>query len=184
MPAQLPPSFKEPNFRKFPNKSGHNCRITGTEAALAEEADRERSLRKIQREREIKDRYEAELAALEVESPDDTPKNKSLMQDLSPTIRPLSPIHITSDSDQECPVNAPEIPALSEPGPFLAQRSPSPLLRQSGRNRKLTQKAESQQRREAERENLSEPKKKKIKKSKRVGLTSQLREILGSNIEI
>ena len=48
--------------------------MTDTEAALAEEADRERALRKIQREREIKDRYEAELAALEAESPDNTPK--------------------------------------------------------------------------------------------------------------
>ena len=81
-------------------------------------------------------------------------KNKSPAQDLSPTIRPLSPIHIMSDSDQEFPDNASQIPAfnsdatlhpmLSEPGPSLSQRSPSPLLRHSGRNRKLIKKAESQ----------------------------------------
>lgn len=155
LPAQLPPLFKKPNLCKFQNKSGHNRRMTGTEAALAEEADRERALHKIQREREIKERYEAEIAALEAESPDNIPKNKSPAQDLSPTIRPLLPIHIMSDSDQEFPDNALQIPAfnsdatlhpmLSEPGPSLSQRLPSPLLRHSGQNRKLTKKAESQQ---------------------------------------
>lgn len=74
MPTQLPSLFKEPNLCKFPNKSGHNRRMIGIEAALAEEANRERALRKIQRERKIKDRYKAELAALEAESPDNTPK--------------------------------------------------------------------------------------------------------------
>lgn len=61
--------------------------------------------------------------------------------------------------------------------------SPSPLLRQSGRNRKLERKAESQQRREAARENVPEPKRKKIRKSKRVDLPPLLRDILGSDIE-
>lgn len=83
LPAQLLPLFKEPNLRKFPNKSGHKHRMTGAEAALAEEADRERALQKIKRKREIKDRLEAELAALEAESPDNTPKNKYPAQDLS-----------------------------------------------------------------------------------------------------
>lgn len=53
LPAQLPPSFKEPNLCKFPDKSDHNRRMTGTEAALAAKADQERASRKVQRQPEI-----------------------------------------------------------------------------------------------------------------------------------
>ena len=204
LPAQLPPSFKEPNLRKFPNKSGHNRRMTGTEAALAAEADQERLSRKAEKQLEITARYEAELAALEAEPLDHTPKSTSHTQTLSPVIRPQSPIHITSDSEPEFPQNLSQISSvnserslpqspvarhsmLPEPGfsppPVVFQHSPSPVFRQSGRNRKLTRKAESQKRREAEREEVSEPTRKKVKKSKRVDLTSQLRDILGSDIE-
>ncbi len=69
------------------------------------------------------------------------------------------------------------------PQPVVFQYSPSPVFRQASRNRKLTRKAESQKRREAEREGVSEPPRKKFKKSKHVDLTSQLRDILGSDIE-
>lgn len=75
--------------------------MTGTKAALTAEADQERLSRKAEKQLEITARYEAELAALEAEPLDLTPKSTSYTQTLSPVIRPQSPIYITSDSKPE-----------------------------------------------------------------------------------
>ena len=44
LPVQLPPLFKEPNFYKILNKSGHNHRMTGTKGAFDEKPDWKKTL--------------------------------------------------------------------------------------------------------------------------------------------
>ena len=83
-----------------------------------------------------------------------------------------SPIHVvSSDSDSE----------VEDISFDLAPKLPSPTPRQSGRTRKPTKKLESQKRREIE--NQSKPKRQKVRKSK-IDVTSQLKEYLGSDIEL
>lgn len=118
-------------------------------------------------------RYEAELAALEAEPLDHTPKSECHSPTLSPVILPQSPIHSMSNSKLEFPQNLSQISSVNSersfpqlpvarhsmlpepcfsPPSVVFQQSPLPVFRQSGRNRKLTRKAECQKRRKAERE--------------------------------
>ena len=53
LPPQLLPLLKEPKLRNFPNKNGESQKMTGTEAAVAAEADRTRASRKAKKEQEI-----------------------------------------------------------------------------------------------------------------------------------
>ena len=171
-------------------------KMTGTEAAVAAEADEVRACRRAKKELEIKAKYEAELAALDANS--SPPQPRSLYRLLSDT--PLEypvlsqpkasyttgqalVVVVSSDSDSDTSSQISDV--VGEEGVSAPKnsslRSPSPTSRQSGRIRKPTRKIESQRRRAAEGE--SEPKKKKIRKTKSVDVTSQLKELFGSHIE-
>lgn len=116
--------------------------MTGTEAAVAAEADRTRASRKAKKEQEIREKYEAELAALRTDSssphlgPFSSPlsgKAPGLSKSRSPPRDTglSSPIHVvSSDSDSEVEVISFD----------LAPKLPSPTPRQSGRTRKPTKR--------------------------------------------
>ena len=57
LPPQLPPPLN------FLNKNRESRKMTGTEAAVAAEADRTRASRKAKKEQEIREKYEAELGS-------------------------------------------------------------------------------------------------------------------------
>ena len=192
---QLPLPLKEPKLRSFPSKNGIARKMTGTEAAIAAEADKTRARRKAEKQLEIKAKYEAELAALDADS--SPPQLKPLFS-LPSTTPPRYPVFSqseTSHSTQQAPVLVVSSDSDSDSNSEVSDRvgqkslsasknpslSPSPTPRVSARNRKPTRKIESQRRRAAEEE--SEPKKKKIRKAKLVDATSQLKELLGSDIE-
>ncbi len=183
LPPQLPPLLKEPKLRSFPNKYGESRKMTGTKAAVAAEADRTRASRKAKKEQDIREKYEAELAALRTDSssphlePFSSPfsgKAPGLSKSRSPPrdTNLSSPIHVaSSDSDSE----------VEDVSFDLAPKLPSLTPRQSGRTRKPIKKLESQKRRKIE--DQSKPKRQKVRKSK-IDVTSQLKEYLGSDIEL
>lgn len=81
LPPQLLLPLKEPKLQSFPSKNGMARKMTGTEAAVAAEADEARARRRAKEELEIKAKYKAELAALDANlSP--------------PQLRSLSQIHL------------------------------------------------------------------------------------------
>ena len=155
------------------------------------EADKLRANRGAAKELQIRGKYEAKLAALNAEyssplprpsssSQLDTPLDHDMSQSQIEIPRSYTPIQmISSDSDsgQESHYfgNRDYSAQPEKPSQVF-----SPAPRQSGRSRKLTKKIESQQRREAEEE--SKPKRRKIRRSK-VDVTSQLKELLGSDID-
>ncbi len=126
--------------------------MTETEAAVAAEADRTRASRKAKKEQEIREKYEAELAALRTDfsSPHLGPfalplssKAAALSKSRSPPrdIGLSSPIHIvSSDSDSE----------VEDISFDLAPKLLFPTPRQSRRTRKSTKKLELQKKREIE----------------------------------
>ncbi len=179
---QLPPPLKESKLCSFPNENGASKKMTGTEAAVAAEADRTQACRKAEKEKNKTEKYRAEFAALCTDSSSPPPGPLSspfsvvaqgLPESQSPPRIPdfSSSIHVVS-TDSDSDVNETSFP--------LVPKLPSPTPRQSRRTRKPTRKLESQQRREAEEE--SEPKRQKIRKSK-IDVSSQLKEYLGSDIE-
>lgn len=195
MLPQLPAPLKEPKIRRFLNKNGASRKMTGTEAAVAAKADKLRANRRAAKELQIREKYEAELAALNAEYS-------------SPPLRSLSSSQLDTPLDHDIPQPQPEIPRSYTPiqmifsdsdwgqeshhsgnsysiqdysaQPEKSSQDFSPTPRQSGRSRKPTKKIESQQRRKAEEE--SKPKRRKIRKSK-VDVTSQLKELLGLDID-
>ena len=152
--------------------------MNGTEAAIAAEADTARAQRKAKKELKIKRKYAAELAALrEDSSTSPLPQSRLPISDpLPPTLSESqvsmtnidSPIHTTS-SDSE------------SSGDLSVRSLPAP--RQSGRTKKPTCKLDSQKKQDAE-QAAEEPKPKKGKKNKMIVVTSQLKELLGSDIEL
>lgn len=52
LPPQLPAPLQEPRLRSFPDKNNGQCRMTGTEAAVAAEANTARVQRKSEKELE------------------------------------------------------------------------------------------------------------------------------------
>lgn len=94
---------------------------------------------------------------------------------------PIQMISSVSDSDQESHYsgNSHSVQDYrAQPKRTIQFFCPAP--RQSGRSRKPTEKIESQQKHEAEEQ--SRPKRRKIRKSK-IDVTSQLKELLASDIE-
>ena len=196
LPPQLPLPLKEPKLRSFPNKNGMARKMTGTEAAVAAEADEVRARRRAKKELEIKAKYEAELAALYANSSPPQPRSSSRLPSDTRLEHPVlsqpkgsyftgqaSVVVVSSDSDSDTSSQISDL--VGEEGVSASKnssfRSPSPTSRQSGRIRKPTRKIESQRRRAVEGE--SEPKKKKIRRTKSVDVTSQLKELFGSDIE-
>ena len=59
LPPQLPTPLSEPSLRLFPDSSSHKRKMTAHEAAEAAEADIARKQRRVEREKEIKQSYEA-----------------------------------------------------------------------------------------------------------------------------
>ena len=177
LPPQLPPPLQELKLRSFSHKNSDRRKMTGTEAAITAEADTARAQRKAEKELEIKRKYEAELAALREDS--STPP---LPQSRSPTSDPLPPalsesqVHMTN-IDSPIHISSSDSESSDD---FSIRSLPAP--RQSGRTKKPTRKLESQKRRDAE-QAAQEPKPKKRKKSKMIVVTSQLKELLGSDIE-
>ena len=196
LPAQLPPPLKEPKLRSFPNKNGMARKMTSTEAAIAAEADEIRARRKAKKQEEIKAKYEAELAALDASSSPPQPRSLSRLLSDEPLEYPVlsqqkasfitgqAPVVVVS-SDSDSDTTSQIYDTVGEESVSASKnsliRSPSSTSRQSRRIRKPTRKVESQRRRAAEGE--SEPKKKKIRKTKLVDVTSQLKELFGSDIE-
>lgn len=82
IPPQLPAPLQEPRLRNFPSKNNGRRKMTGTEAAVAAEADTARAPCKARKELEIKHKYEAELAALrEKYSTPSLPQSRSATPD-------------------------------------------------------------------------------------------------------
>lgn len=178
LPPQLPTPLSEPNFRLFPNSNSNKRKMTAREAAEAAKGDKVRKQRREQKEKEIKQRYKAELAALNAEDPESfTPK----------PLRQVLPPMLVHGSQKELPIrlssSPPPVPDRSSP----AAPSPSECEildqpRQSGRVKKPTRKIESQLRREAKERGIEE-KKPKIRKSK-FQKVPQLKDFLGSDFKI
>ncbi len=171
-------------------------KMTGTEAAVAAEANEVRARRRAKKELEIKAKYEAELAALYANSSPPKPRSSSWLPSdtrlehlvlsqpkANYSTGQASLVVVSSDSDSDTISQISDV--VGEEGVSASNnssfRSPSSTSWQSGRIRKPTRKIESQRRRTVEGE--SEPKKKKIRRTKSVGVTSQLKELLGSDIE-
>ena len=195
MPPQLPAPLNEPKLRSFPNKNGTSRKMTGTEAAVAAEADKSRANCRAAKELQIREKYEAELAALNAEYSSPPPRTSSSSQLDTPldpdnpqpqpefprSYTPVQMISSDSDSGQESYHSGhSHLNQDYSAQPRKSSQVISPAPRQSGRSRKPTKKIESQQRREAEEE--TKPKKRKIHKSK-VDVTSQLKELLGSEFD-
>lgn len=154
-----------------------------------------RSNRRAAKELQIRGKYEAELAALNAEYSSPPPRSSSSSQldtpldhdipqpqpEIPRSYTPIQMISSDSDSGQEShhSGNSHSIQDYSAQ-PEKSSQVFSPAPRQSGRSQKPTKKIESQQRRKAEEE--SKPKRRKICKSK-VDVTSQLKEMLGSDID-
>lgn len=156
--------------------------MTGTEAAIAAEADKIRAHRKAEKQLEIKAKYEAELAALDADLSPPQLKTPPPPPITTPPRYPVYPQPETSHSTQQTTVLVVSSDSDTDPNSEASNRRfPSPTPRVSARNRKPSRRLESQRRRAAEEE--SEPKKKKIRKAKLVDVTSQLKELLGSDIE-
>lgn len=114
--------------------------MTGTEIALAAEADCIQEIRKAKKEKEIKEKYEAELAALRIDSsfphlgPISSPLSGGVSglsnSQLPPTDSGLSsPIHVLfSDSDSE----------VKDISFDVTPKLPFPTPQQSGRTCKTT----------------------------------------------
>lgn len=162
----------------------------------AAEPDKARARRRAKNELEIKAKYEGELAALDANSSPPEPRSLSWLPSDAPLEYPVisqpkasyftgqaSLLVVSFDSDSDTSSQISDV--VGEKDVFASKRvslrSPSPTSRQSGRIRKPTRKIESQRRRATEGE--SEPKKKKFRKTKSVGVTSQLKELFGSDIE-
>lgn len=64
LPSRFPPPLQEPKLRSFTPKNSGRRKTTGIEAAIAAEADTAWARCKAEKELEIKQNYEAELAAL------------------------------------------------------------------------------------------------------------------------
>lgn len=157
-------------------------KMTGTEAAIAAEADKIRAHRKADKQFEIKAKYEAELAALDADSSPPQLKPLPLLPVTTPPRYPVYPQPETSHSTQHATVLVASSDSDTDSNSEVSnRRSPSPIPRVSARNRKPSRKLESQRRRAAEEE--LEPKKKKIRKAKLFDVTSQLKELLGLDIE-
>lgn len=92
MPPQLPAPLNEPKLRSFPNKNGTSRKMTGTEAAVAAEADKLRANRRGAKELQIRGKYEAELAALNAEYSSPPPRTSSSSQ-LDTPLDPDIPSH-------------------------------------------------------------------------------------------
>lgn len=192
LPPQLLAPLQEPRIRNFPSKNSGRRKMTDTEAAVVAEADSARAQRKTRKELEIKQKYEAKLAALreEFSSPLLSQSRSATPKSFSPTFSDSqvrmtntnTPIHISS-SDSEGSEDEPNQPSpkmITTNSTFRSSSAPH----QSGRIKKPTRKVESQKRREAEQAAQEpEPKKRKMSKSKVPDLTSQLKELLGSDIE-
>lgn len=183
LPPQLPPPLKEPKLRSFPNKNGESRKMTGTEAAVAAEADRTRASRKAKKEQEIREKYEAELAALRTDSysPHLGPFSSPLSGKAPGLSKSRSPPRDTGVSSAINVVSSDSDSEVEDISFDLALKLPSPTPRQSGRTRKPTKKLESQTRREIE--DQSKPKRQKVRKPK-IDVTSQLKEYLGPDIEL
>lgn len=172
LPSQFPPPLQEPKLCSFTHKNSGRRKTTGIEAAVAAEADTARAQCKAKKELEIKQNYEAELAAHCKDSPTHPlPQSDSLLpasSDSQVRITNIdSPIHISpSDSESSNNVSVQSFPAT----------------RQYGRTRKPTRKLESQKIRDAE-QVVQGSKPKKRKKSKTIVVPSQLKELSGSDIE-
>lgn len=67
---QLPIPLFEPNLWSFPTDNSNKRKITACKAAKVVEADKVRKQQRKQKEKEIKQRYEAGLAALNAEDPE------------------------------------------------------------------------------------------------------------------
>lgn len=180
--TQLPLPLKEPKLCSFPNQTSMARKMTGTEATIAAEADKARASRKAEKQFEIKAKYEAELAALDADSSPPQLKPLLSLPVTTPPRYPVYPQPESSHSIQQATVLVVSSNSDADSNSEVSnRRSPSPAPRVSARNRKPSRKLESQRRRAAEEE--SEPKKKKIRQEKLVDATSQLKELLGSDIE-
>ena len=136
IPTCLPEPLKEPEFRSFPGANGKKRKITGAEAALAAEADKLLHEQKSKKALELKEKYEAELVALEASRTSALSFHESL----------LPP---GSQSSSQQPRQVPDSPMNISTSPSSADSESdnlsgaSPKIHKSGRARKLTKRAES-----------------------------------------
>lgn len=138
-----------------------------------------RKQRREKKEKEIKQRYEAELAALNADNSESyTPKPST--QALSPMLvlgsQKEQPIRLSSSPPPSRDCSLPAISSSSEAEAMLDQP------RQAGRVKKPSRKIEPQLRHEAEERGIEE-KRPKIRKSK-FQKAPQLRDFLGSIFSI
>lgn len=177
LPSQFPPPLQEPKPRSFTHKNSGRRKTAGIEAAVAAKADTTRAQCKAKKELEIKQNYEAELAALCKDS-----STHPLPQSRLPTSDSLLP----ASSDSQVRITNIDSPIHISPSDSESSNNVSvqsfPATRQYGRTRKPTRKLESQKRRDAE-QVVQGSKPKKRKKSKTIDVPSQLKELSGSDIE-
>lgn len=116
--------------------------MTGTKAALATEADRIQEIRKAKKEKKIREKYEAELAALRADSfsPHLGPISSTLLGGVPGLSKSQLP-PIDSDLSSSIYVVSSDSNLEVEDTLFdVALELPSPTPRQSGRTRKPTKK--------------------------------------------
>ena len=151
----LPKPLKEPEFRSFPGANIKKRKMTGEEAALAAEANKLRHKQKLKKALESKEKYKAELVAMEA-------SQKSLLS-LHESLLLLSN-QSSSQQLRQVPNSLMNISA--SPSSTDSENDnlsvASPKIRKSGQVRKFTKKAESESRRNAIAEGNKEAKKLKF----------------------
>lgn len=157
--------------------------MTKTEIALAVEADQIREICKAKKEKKIKEKYEAELAAFRAASsfPHLGPISLSLLGKVSGLSKCQLPLADFSLSQPIYVVSSDSNSIVKDISFNVIAKLLSLILRQSRHTQKPTRKLESQKRREIE--DQSKSKRLKVGKSK-INITLQLKEYLGSDIEL